>query len=121
MIRLEKRPTPSRFSVHATPIVAVLLTMVAGGIMFAMLGKNPFDAIRTIFWDPSVQPAICRLFAAATLGQGRAADLDRDRIGIGVSGGNLASGPRGSISWARCLARVWAWLFTPSRIGMCFH
>jgi ABC-type uncharacterized transport system permease subunit len=33
-------------------VVAVLLTMVAGGIMFALLGKDPFEAIRIIFWDP---------------------------------------------------------------------
>jgi simple sugar transport system permease protein len=26
--------------------------MIAGGIMFAALGKNPVEAIRTIFWDP---------------------------------------------------------------------
>ena len=52
MIRLEKRPNPSRFWLYATPVVAVLLTMVAGGLMFALLGKNPFEVIRTIFWDP---------------------------------------------------------------------
>ncbi|AZQ69343.1 ABC transporter permease [Silicimonas algicola] len=52
MIRLEKRPTPSRVWAWATPVVAVLATMVAGGIMFAALGKNPVEAIRTIFWDP---------------------------------------------------------------------
>ncbi len=52
MIRLEKRPQPSRFWTAATPVVAVLATMVAGGILFAALGKDPFVAIRTIFWDP---------------------------------------------------------------------
>ena len=52
MIRLEKRPQPSRFWTAATPVVAVLATMVAGGILFAMLGKDPVVAIRTIFWDP---------------------------------------------------------------------
>ena len=52
MIRLEKRPNPSRFWLYATPVVAVLLTMLAGGLMFAALGKNPFEVIRTIFWDP---------------------------------------------------------------------
>jgi len=26
--------------------------MIAGGILFAILGKNPVEAIRTIFWDP---------------------------------------------------------------------
>ncbi len=52
MLRLEKRPNPSRFWLYATPVVAVLLTMLAGGAMFALLGKNPFEVIRTIFWDP---------------------------------------------------------------------
>ncbi len=52
MIRLEKRPSPSRGWTIATPLLAVALTMIAGGIMFAALGKDPFEAIRTIFWDP---------------------------------------------------------------------
>ena len=52
MLRLEKRPSPSGFWQAATPILAVVLTMIAGGLMFAALGKNPFEAIRTIFWDP---------------------------------------------------------------------
>ncbi len=52
MLRLEKRPSPSRFWQGMTPVLAVALTMVAGGIMFALLGKNPVEAIRTIFWDP---------------------------------------------------------------------
>ena len=52
MLRLEKRPTPSRFWQAATPVAAVALTMIAGGLMFAILGKNPVEVIRTIFWDP---------------------------------------------------------------------
>ncbi|MDE3080023.1 MAG: ABC transporter permease [Paracoccaceae bacterium] len=52
MFMLEKRPSPSRFWTGATPILAVALTMIAGGILFALLGKNPLEAIRTIFFDP---------------------------------------------------------------------
>ncbi len=52
MIRLEKRPQPSRTWASVTPVLAVVLTMIAGGILFAILGKNPVEAIRTIFWDP---------------------------------------------------------------------
>ncbi len=52
MLRLEKRPVPSRFWLWGTPVLAVMLTMIAGGLMFAALGKNPVVAIRTIFWDP---------------------------------------------------------------------
>jgi len=52
MIRLEKRPQPSHIWTAATPVLAVLATMIAGGIMFSALGKDPFEAIRLIFWDP---------------------------------------------------------------------
>ena len=52
MLRLEKRPAPSRGWTMATPVLAVVLTMIAGGLMFAALGKNPVEAIRIIFWDP---------------------------------------------------------------------
>lgn len=52
MIRLEKRPVPSRFWSFSTPVVAVILTMIAGGLMFAALGQDPLEVIRVIFWDP---------------------------------------------------------------------
>ncbi|MBE1284334.1 MAG: ABC transporter permease [Rhodobacteraceae bacterium] len=52
MIVLEKRPQPSRVWSLATPLVAVLATMIAGGMLFALLGKNPIEAISTIFWEP---------------------------------------------------------------------
>ena len=52
MIRLEKRPQPSRAWSMATPLVAVLATMLFGGLLFAALGKPPVEAIRTIFWEP---------------------------------------------------------------------
>ncbi|SIS59990.1 nucleoside ABC transporter membrane protein [Roseivivax lentus] len=56
MIRLEKRPQPSRLWTAAAPLIAVVLTMLVGGIMFAALGKPPVEAIRTIFWDPLFNP-----------------------------------------------------------------
>jgi simple sugar transport system permease protein len=52
MIVLEKRPQPSKSWSLATPLVAVLATMVFGGLLFAALGKNPVEAIRIIFYDP---------------------------------------------------------------------
>jgi len=56
MITLIKRPTPSKFWSWATPALAVLATMIAGGILFAALGKDPLQAIRVIFWDPLFGP-----------------------------------------------------------------
>ena len=52
MLRLEKRPNPSKFWLYGTPVVAVILTMVFGGLLFAAMGTNPIEVIRTIFWDP---------------------------------------------------------------------
>jgi len=52
MIALVKRPEPSRAFSLATPLLAVLATMFFGGLLFALLGKDPFEAIRTIFWEP---------------------------------------------------------------------
>ena len=52
MLRLEKRPSPSKFWAGFTPVLAVVATMIAGGILFALLGKDPIAAIRIIFWDP---------------------------------------------------------------------
>ena len=52
MIVLEKRPQPSRAWSLATPLVAVLATMFFGGLLFMALGKDPVEAIRTIFYDP---------------------------------------------------------------------
>lgn len=56
MLRLEKRPTPSKAWNYVTPVLAVALTMFAGGLLFAFLGKDPFVAIRMIFWDPVFSP-----------------------------------------------------------------
>ena len=38
MLRLEKRPQPSRAWVWLAPVVAVIATMIAGGALFALLG-----------------------------------------------------------------------------------
>lgn len=52
MIALVKRPEASSTFSVAAPLLAVLATMVFGGLLFMALGKDPFEAIRTIFWEP---------------------------------------------------------------------
>lgn len=56
-MRLEKRAGSSVAWQIGTPVLAVLATMIAGGILFAAIGHNPVAAIRTIFWDPLFGPA----------------------------------------------------------------
>ncbi|WP_424932627.1 ABC transporter permease [Amaricoccus macauensis] len=52
MLRLEPRPAASPLAELLTPFIAVLLTMAAGGLLFAILGKDPGQAIDTIFIAP---------------------------------------------------------------------
>lgn len=52
MISLERRAAPSRAWVTGAPILAVVMTMVAGGAVFAALGADPIAVLRAIFWDP---------------------------------------------------------------------
>ncbi|WP_233280591.1 ABC transporter permease [Devosia rhizoryzae] len=50
--RLEKRREPSQLMVYATPVAAVLLTMVVGAIIFSLIGYNGVGAVREIFLTP---------------------------------------------------------------------
>jgi len=52
VIRLEKRSEPSRIFALAAPVLAVVATMVFGGLLFAALGNDPIATIITIFWEP---------------------------------------------------------------------
>ena len=52
MLRLEPRKDLSRTMFYLTPVLALVLTIVAGAIMFALLGKDPVAAIYTIFIGP---------------------------------------------------------------------
>ena len=55
MLRLEKRRNISRAWTVTTPLIAVFLTMLFGGLMFGLLlddFASAFGAIKLIFWDP---------------------------------------------------------------------
>ena len=100
-----KRPQPSRIWTAATPVLAVVATMIAGGIMFAALGKDPFEAIRMIFWDPLFNEQFAAFSRPAASGQGRAADPDRHRPVAGLPRGHLEHRGRGAVHHRRDLRR----------------
>lgn len=50
--RLEKRREPSRVMTYATPVAAVVLTMVVGAIIFSLIGYDGVGAVREIFFTP---------------------------------------------------------------------
>jgi ABC-type uncharacterized transport system permease subunit len=54
MLELEKRKEPSRAMVYLTPVLAVLLTMVVGALVFSLLGYDGLGAVREIFVEPLV-------------------------------------------------------------------
>ncbi|WP_118137208.1 ABC transporter permease [Oceanicella sp. SM1341] len=56
MLRLEARREPSRAMLLLTPVLAVALTVLFGGALFAALGKDPVAAMRVIFVDPLFDP-----------------------------------------------------------------
>jgi len=50
--RLELRPEPSRAMLFVAPMLAIALTVIAGGVLFAALGFSPLPALRTFFISP---------------------------------------------------------------------
>ena len=52
MLRLEVRPQPSRAWSYASPMLALLITVVIGVILFAALGKDPVRGLQVFFWEP---------------------------------------------------------------------
>jgi ABC-type uncharacterized transport system permease subunit len=52
MIRLERRPAPSRFWSYMTPVLAVALTVVAGALLFWALGYPAGAALYQFFVTP---------------------------------------------------------------------
>ncbi len=52
MLELEKRKEPSRAMVYLAPVLAVLLTMIVGAIIFSLLGYAGVGAVREIFVNP---------------------------------------------------------------------
>ena len=52
MLRLEARPQTSKFWSYASPLLALLVTVVIGVLMFTALGKDPVKGLLVFFWDP---------------------------------------------------------------------
>jgi general nucleoside transport system permease protein len=67
MLRLETRPNPSRFWSYGSPLLALLLTILIGIVMFTVLGKDPVRGLLIFFWEPIKSAyAISELIVKAT-------------------------------------------------------
>ncbi|MGC1174691.1 ABC transporter permease [Polaromonas sp.] len=52
MLKLEARPQPSKFWSFGSPLLALLVTVVMGVLLFAALGKDPVRGLQIFFWEP---------------------------------------------------------------------
>ena len=52
---LEKRADRSPFFAIASPFLALLLTLIAGGLIFVMRGINPLEGLYVYFVEPLTQ------------------------------------------------------------------
>jgi ABC-type uncharacterized transport system permease subunit len=67
MLKLEPRPQVSRFWTYASPLLALVVTVLVGVMLFVALGKDPLRALQMFFWEPMKSPyAIGELMVKAT-------------------------------------------------------
>jgi simple sugar transport system permease protein len=52
MLKLEVRPQPSKAWSYASPLLALVITVVIGVILFAALGKDPVRGLQVFFMEP---------------------------------------------------------------------
>ena len=52
MLKLEARPHASTFWGYASPVLALLLTVLVGVALFLALGKDPVRGLQMFFWEP---------------------------------------------------------------------
>ena len=67
MIRLERRPEASQLISYASPLIAIVLMLIGGLLLFAFLGKNPLEGFKVFFINPiSDLYGVSELFLKAT-------------------------------------------------------
>ena len=90
-LELQKRPEHSRLMAVLSPVLAIILTLIAGSIMFAALGINPGRALYVLFVEPLTQSwALQELVVKATplvlIGVGLAVCFLSNTWNIGAEG-----------------------------------
>ena len=88
---LEKRSDRSQFFALASPFIALLLTLIAGGLIFASRGINPLDGLYVYFVEPltqlwSVEQLIVKATPLILIGVGLAVCYMANVWNIGAEG-----------------------------------
>ncbi len=67
MFKLEARPQPSTWWSFGSPLLALLITVLIGVLLFMALGKDPVRGLLVFFWEPIKSPyALGELMVKAT-------------------------------------------------------
>ena len=67
MLKLEVRQQASPVWSYASPLLALVVTVIIGVILFVALGKDPISGLRVFFWEPIRSPyALGELAVKAT-------------------------------------------------------
>ena len=103
MLKLEARAEPSNAWTYGSPLLALLVTVVIGTIMFTALGKDPLKGLEMFFWQP-----IHNAYALGEL-MVKATPLLIIALGLAVCFRSTCgtSVPKGSTSLAPSLPQVW--------------
>lgn len=101
-IELQKRANASPLFAFLSPLLALLLMMIAGIIMFSILGKNPFQALYTYFIHPLTDPwlreqIVIKATPLIIIAIGLAVCFRSSNWNIGAEGQYLIGGLFGSI------------------------
>jgi general nucleoside transport system permease protein len=88
---LERRPERSRAMTVLSPLIAIALTVITGGIIFALRGLNPLEALYIYFVEPltnswSIEQLIVKATPLALIGAGLAVAYTANVWNIGAEG-----------------------------------
>lgn len=101
-LELVKRPQQSRLFAVLSPFIAFALTVIAGAILFAALGKNPATTLYYYFIDPltemwSVHELAVKAAPLILIGVGLSVCFQSGNWNIGAEGQFVAGGIAGSM------------------------
>jgi general nucleoside transport system permease protein len=94
---IEKRPEASTVMAIASPFIAFAFTLIAGGIIFALRGNNPFSALYVYFVEPltawwSIEQLIVKASPLILIATGLAVAYRANVWNIGAEGQLYAGG-----------------------------
>ncbi len=102
MMVVEKRPRPSPLWRWAAPLLAIVLAVMAGAVMFALLGHDPLVALHAYFIEPltsawSLEELVVKATPLTIIGAGLAFAYRANVWNIGAEGQLVMGAIAGSL------------------------